>query len=63
MYCAFGDFLDLNAEVNFCLREGLELVGKVDEGEEELQVAGIVMAWMCWGVCLLAGEGEVGSLL
>ena len=44
LYLGFGDsFFDLKMEVNFCLKEVLELVEKV----EDLELEGIVKVWMC----------------
>ena len=38
----FGEFFDLNTEVNFCLKEVLELLEKIEE-EEDLGLEDIVV--------------------
>ena len=60
MYWAFDGFFDLNTEVNFCLKEVLELVEKTEEeeeGEEGLEPEGITVGWVCGKVAVIVLEG------
>jgi hypothetical protein len=42
----------LNAEVNFCTKEVLELVEKAEE-KEDLKLEGIVVVWVSDGVAVI----------
>lgn len=61
MYWAFDGFFDLNTEVNFRLKEVLELVEKTEEEEEEeegLESEGITVGWVCGKVAVIVLEGQ-----
>jgi len=53
LYLAFGGFFDLKTEANFCLKEVLELVEKM----EDLELEGIVKVWTGGGVVVMVFEG------
>lgn len=56
LYLGFGDsFFDLKMEVNFCLKEVLEL----EEKMEDLELEGIVKVWACGGL-FVSKEGGNG---
>ena len=50
----------MNTEVNFRLKEVLELVEKImeeEEGEEGLDSEGITVGWVCGRVAVIVLEG------